>query len=104
MDWAELYRRLECDKNDATAWEALELRVRAWARPDLWPRGWHMVEDAVADTCSTVVLGLGKAYGAASFAGFVKGHYLNVRRRLLAVSVVTTVSIDGADALIPALD
>jgi RNA polymerase sigma factor (sigma-70 family) len=40
-------------------------------------------DDVVADTCSSVVLSIAKARGGQTFAGFVKGWYLNARRRAL---------------------
>jgi RNA polymerase sigma factor (sigma-70 family) len=83
MEWAEIYARLMRDREDVASWEAMEQRVRAWARPDLWTRGWHLVEDAVADTCASAVLALEGARGPETFAGYVRGHYLNIRRRLL---------------------
>ena len=83
MDWREIYRRLIRERDDPLAWAALEQGVRAWARPDLRTRGWHVVDDAVADTCAAVVLGLQGAYGEETFGGFVRGHYQNVRRRAL---------------------
>jgi RNA polymerase sigma factor (sigma-70 family) len=42
-----------------------------------------VVEDAVADTCSTVVVCFDAARAADTFSGFVYGHYMNVRRRLI---------------------
>src|ERR671922_1748050 len=86
VSWAELYERLLANRNDARAWSALEARVRWWVQRDAaLPRaGWHVAEDVVADTCAEVVVSLEKARGGATFAGFVYGHFLNARRRILA--------------------
>lgn len=81
--WADVYERLKLDRGDPKAWAVLENRVRAWAGPGLRQLGWHVVEDAVADSCSMVAVGFEKAHGPETFKGFVFGHYLNVRRRLL---------------------
>lgn len=83
MDWPEIYRRLRCDRNDPDAWEALEYRVRGWARGALWQRGWHVVEEAVVDTCAEVAVRCEKARGPDTFSGFAYGQFLNVRQRLL---------------------
>lgn len=83
MDWAEIYPRLHRDRDDAEAWTALEDRVRGLALRALRQRGRALVEDVVGDTCSTVVLGLDRARGAETFEGFVLGHLLNARRRVL---------------------
>jgi RNA polymerase sigma factor (sigma-70 family) len=84
MDWAEIYQRLRCDRDDVSAWSALEERVRALARKTLRQRGDALIEDVVADACATVVLGLDNARGPETFDGFVLGHLLNARRRVLA--------------------
>ena len=94
MDWAEIYTRLSADRNDPEAWADLESRVTPWARRSLWQRGWHVIEDAVADTCSTVVMSLDKARGAETFSGFVYGYFLNVRRRMLQEPIVQPVPDD----------
>ena len=83
MDWAEIYRRLHREPDDAEAWAALEDRVRGLALRALRQRGRALVEDVVGDTCSMVVLSLDKARGAETFEGFVLGHLLNARRRVL---------------------
>lgn len=83
MDWPEIYRRLMSDRNDFLAWEALEHRVRGWARGALWQRGWHIVEEAVADTCAEVAIRCENARGPDTFSGFAYGQFLNVRQRLL---------------------
>lgn len=84
MGWTEIYERLCGNCADPMAFSALEQRVRAGARRDLQAHGWHVAEDAIADTCAGVILSLPKARGAETFAGFVYGHYLNARRRVLA--------------------
>src|SRR5438552_3172111 len=97
MEWPEIYQRLQDDLNDPDPWTALESRVRPWARRALWERGWHAIEDAVADTCSTVALAFAKARGAETFSGFVYGHFLNVRRRMLQAPLTSPVLDDPAD-------
>lgn len=82
-DWAEIYARLERDRDDPLAWAALTGRVGAWAWRALGRRGRHVVEDVVADACADAVVGLDRAYGAETFCGFVYGHYLNARRRIV---------------------
>ena len=84
MDWPEIYSRLRADRNDAAAWGELEARVRRWARATLGEHGPDLVEDAVADTCTRVVLDLGDARGADTFAGFAKGKFLNARKAAVA--------------------
>jgi RNA polymerase sigma factor (sigma-70 family) len=73
------------DREDAAAWSTLEQRIRSWARAQLSTVGTDLVEDTVEDTCAAVSLSLERAYGAETFAGFVYGHYLNVRRRVLRI-------------------
>ncbi len=84
MDWPEIYSRLRADRNDAAAWGELEARVRRWARATLGEHGPDLVEDAVADTCTRVVLDLGAARGAETFGGFTKGKFLNARKAAIA--------------------
>jgi RNA polymerase sigma factor (sigma-70 family) len=81
--WRELHVCLRRDRNDPLAYNALARRIHPTAQRDLWPYGWHVIEDAVADTCTEVILSLERARGAETFAGFVYGHYLNVRRRII---------------------
>jgi RNA polymerase sigma factor (sigma-70 family) len=100
MDWEEIYARLVCDDEDATAHAALERRVRGWARRALRRRGWHAVEDAVADTCSSVAVSLRAARGAETFVGFVYGHFLNVRHRV-ARQYPPAETLDGVDVPAP---
>lgn len=84
MEWPEIYARLRADRNDASAWTELEARVRRWARSTLGSHGPDLVEDAVADTCSRVVLDLADARGAETFGGFAKGKFLNARKTAIA--------------------
>ncbi len=93
MDWPEIYREFEQDRNSVVAWEALQDRVRAWAQRDLWGRGAHVVEDAIANTCADVVIAFDKAHGAETFVGFALGHYRTVRRYLLEPPRIPTVRI-----------
>lgn len=104
MDWPEIYRRLQRDRNDPLAWDGLEQRVRPWARSALWSRGWHLVDDAVADTCSTVAVSLEKARGAETFAGFVLGHFFNVRNKILASPQSTDLGDDHDELPAPPID
>src|SRR5262245_39730652 len=97
MDWAEIYHRLKRNRNDRAAWDGLEAGIRAWARPDLWNRGWALVDDVVAETSAEALLALERARGAETFAGFVRGHYLNVRRRTLVVRQMAVTSLEGVD-------
>lgn len=75
----------------------LDAGVRAWARADLWNRGWTAVDDAVAESCADVVLAIEKARGAHTFAGFVRGVYLNVRRRAIAAARAPVTTLEGVD-------
>jgi DNA-directed RNA polymerase specialized sigma24 family protein len=99
MDWAELYRRFSHDRNDAAALEALERRVRPWARADLWQRGWHVVDDAVLNTCGNTVTRFAAARGPETFGGFVRNQYLAARKALLKVLLEPVVLL--GDALAP---
>jgi RNA polymerase sigma factor (sigma-70 family) len=85
MEWSEIYTRLNADREDGEAWEALARRVRAWAHAHLRGKAWHHLEDVVADTCSSVAVAFDRARGEATFAGFVYGCYLNERRRVLGL-------------------
>jgi RNA polymerase sigma factor (sigma-70 family) len=100
VNWPDIYARLKHDSEDARAWDALESNVRGWARPELWQHGWHVVDDVVADTCSTVVLSLGRARGGETFSKFAYGHFLNVRRRVLSARR-PQFSLDGVDPPAP---
>jgi len=83
MDWTDIYHRLKNDPNDRAAWSALEVSVRGWAHVALRQFGCATVEDAVADTCSTVVLNIDRARAATTFRGFALGIFLNIRRRAM---------------------
>lgn len=98
MEWAEIYGRLVRDRDDEKAWGSLRARVLPWARRALWERGWHVVDDAVEDTCSTAVICFQNARGPDTFAGFVYGHFLNIRRRALQEPCMAPVPEDLAAA------
>jgi RNA polymerase sigma factor (sigma-70 family) len=102
MRWAEIYERLAHDRDSQRAWEMLDAGIRVWARADLWQRGWTVVDDVVAETSTDVVLAIHKARTAETFAGFVRGHYLNVRRRAFAPAPMSTTSLQGIDPPAPA--
>jgi RNA polymerase sigma factor (sigma-70 family) len=99
--WSDIYWELRRDRNSRAAWDALEHRVRRWARRGLARRGQHVVEDAVADTCAEVVLSFARARGVDTFHGFVYGHYLNARRRALQELVGRDAPIEGIDLPAP---
>jgi RNA polymerase sigma factor (sigma-70 family) len=105
LDAREIYGRLERGRDDPLAWDALEALVRPWARAHLWGRGWHVVEEVVADTCESVVLDFDSARGAATFKGFVRAHYLSARRRALREQQRPEVSLaPDVDVPAPPLD
>jgi RNA polymerase sigma factor (sigma-70 family) len=83
MDWPDIYQRLRRDPEDAQAWYALEARVRAWAGAELSNRGSAVRDDVVAEACAAAVMSIDKARGSDTFGVFVKGQYLNARRRAL---------------------
>lgn len=95
MDWSEMHARLRHNEDDFDAWAALQRNVRLWARRDLWERGWDVIEDLVAEACASAVLAIDRARGAETFAGFVRGHYLNARRRALTPEPIPTVRIES---------
>lgn len=95
MEWAEIYQALARERGDPEAWEALVRHVQAWAQRSLGGRGQHVVDDTVADTCSRVVLDFERARGPETFAGFVYGHFMNVRTRALQGPVVFP--LEGVD-------
>ena len=101
MEWPEIYERLLVDRNDRQAWHGLERRVRRWARSVFGARGTHAVDDAVADTCAAAVLNLDGARGAETFAGFVYGHFLNVRRGVLKTNQPVVFALDEYDVAAP---
>ncbi|MCC6178058.1 MAG: sigma-70 family RNA polymerase sigma factor [Chloroflexi bacterium] len=78
MEWPDIYRRLHADPNDVAGWSALEARVRLMARDRLGNLGYDAVEDALADTCASVLLDLDAARGSDTFSGFVRGKLWNV--------------------------
>jgi DNA-directed RNA polymerase specialized sigma24 family protein len=99
MDWAELYRRFARDRNDAAALDALERRVRPWARADLWQRGWHLVEDAILNTCGNTLIRFATARGPETFGGFVRHQYLAARKAILKVLLEPVVLM--GDSVVP---
>jgi RNA polymerase sigma-70 factor (ECF subfamily) len=99
--WADVYRRLAYDREDAGAWRALEERVRVRAQAQLARRGWAVVEDVVSETCAAVAVSFGRARGPESFDGFVFGHYLNARRRALLHVLRPHQPLDGVDLPVP---
>jgi RNA polymerase sigma factor (sigma-70 family) len=101
MDWEQIYVRFTSDTNDAQAWEALERRVRVWARAVFWNDSPHAIDDVVADTCAAVALGIGRARGAETFAGFAYGHFLNARRRMLRSYLPGCVPLGTMDVAAP---
>jgi RNA polymerase sigma factor (sigma-70 family) len=101
MEWDCIYSRLVSDRDDASAWQALERRVAGWARAVFASRSHHLIGEAVVDTCTAIALGLESARGPETFAGFAYGHFLNARRRLLRGLTVVSVSIDGIDLAAP---
>ena len=94
-DWAGLYARLSSDPEDAAAYATLGATVAGWARTDFSRQ--VDLEDVVADTCSAVVVGIGKAHGPASFGGFVLGHYLNIRRQTRRRMLRSATRIDDVE-------
>jgi hypothetical protein len=72
---------MDADRHDRLAWAALQARVALWARKGLGDLGPEATEDAVAET----------------FQGFVYGHYLNARQRLLRRHREPLVHLDGFD-------
>jgi RNA polymerase sigma factor (sigma-70 family) len=102
VDWDQIYDRLTSDTNDAVAWRALEKRVAGWARAAFWTQARHLIDDAVVDSCAAIALNIESARGAATFAGFAYGHFLNARRRLLRVELQRAgVSLDDLDLPAP---
>jgi DNA-directed RNA polymerase specialized sigma24 family protein len=72
LDWSEIYERLarRPERPDPLAWEALEQRVRAWARDD----------EVAAVTCAEVWRTFNLARGGAAFEGFVQGRFVEAAR------------------------
>ena len=79
MTWTEIYTRLRHDRNDPESWAALDRIVHTWAQPALHQRGRESVEDAVAETCSTIAITFDRARGAETFHGFALGVFYNAR-------------------------
>ena len=96
MDWATICTRLRFDSNDQAAWAALEARVRAWAFERLRGLPGDVVEDAIADTCASVVMDLPAARGPDTFRGFVLGKCLNVAKGAFRLAELERVSLDRA--------
>jgi RNA polymerase sigma factor (sigma-70 family) len=101
-DWAQIYIRLKRDARDLDAIAALFDAVAMWARRDI--ANVSDREDAVAETCAAALLGLDKAYGAATFDGFVRGHYFNARRRVSQRAVWSAMPLDSIDLPAPQID
>jgi RNA polymerase sigma factor (sigma-70 family) len=99
VDWATICTRLRCDANDQHAWDALEARVRGWAFVRLRGLAAEIVEDAVADTCASVVMDLPAARNPDTFRGFVLGKYLNVAKGAFRLAELEHVAIDRAHDL-----
>jgi RNA polymerase sigma factor (sigma-70 family) len=101
MDWEQIYLRFASDTNDAQAWAALERRVRVWARAVFWQDSPNAIDDVVADTCAAVALGISRARGAETFAGFAYGHFLNARKRMLRSHPPGWVPLGAMDVAAP---
>src|SRR5262245_59828503 len=83
------------DREDCTAWTALERRVRVWLLADGFRT--HDLDDAVAEVLAAVVMTFDRARGAESFRGFVLGHRFNVRRRVRSVVRAPLVDLETVD-------
>src|SRR5688572_19153922 len=88
--------RLRLDANDQAAWDALDARVRSWATVRLRDLRPDLVEDAVADMCSSVVMDLPAARGPDTFKGFVLGKCLNVAKGAVRLADRERVPLDRA--------
>lgn len=97
LDWSEIYYRLADDPSDSLAWIGLSTWVSLWARKALGGWGAAAIEDAVADTCASIVHGFAKARGAETFSGFAYGQFLNVRQRLVRRRLVSVQPLDAID-------
>jgi RNA polymerase sigma factor (sigma-70 family) len=106
VDWATICTRLRFDPNDQTAWDALEARVRSWALGRLRDLGSEIVEDAIADMCTSVVMDLPAARGPDTFRGFVLGKCLNVAKGAVRLAELDRVALDRAIELaeVPSVD
>jgi RNA polymerase sigma factor (sigma-70 family) len=94
VDWATICMRLRLDANDRAAWEALDARVRSWAYERLRGLRPEILEDAVADMCSSVVMDLPAARGPDTFRGFVIGKCLNVAKGAVRLAERQRVPLD----------
>ena len=94
LGWEEIYDALCANADDAIAWHSLRWRVQGMATA-IRDLGWHVVEDVVEDTCSRVVLDISSAYGPATFAGFVFGHFRTAKRSALGAPVTVTLEDGG---------
>jgi RNA polymerase sigma factor (sigma-70 family) len=83
MGWGEIHARLTTNSADGEAGEALVQRVRQLVRAQFRQRDTDAQEDAIGETCTAVLGNLRRAYGPLTFAGFVYGEFLNVRRRMV---------------------
>jgi RNA polymerase sigma factor (sigma-70 family) len=101
MEWSEIHAHLTQDLNDAPAWNALNKRVRGWAARALRQLGPDIVDDVVADTCSTIAVNFGRARGAQTFRGFVLGTFWNERRRVLRQREPSITPLDGVEVAAP---
>ena len=100
MDWATICTRLRSDANDQGAWDALEARVRGLASARLRGLATELVEDAIADTCASVVMDLSSARSPETFKGFVLGKYLNAAKGAFRLVEIERVTIDRAYELV----
>ena len=95
MEWEQIYDCLVLDREDCTAWTALQRRVRIWLLADGFRA--HDLDDAVAEVVAAVVMTFDRARGAESFRGFVLGHRFNVRRRVRSLVRAPLVDLSTAD-------
>ncbi len=99
MDWATICTRLQRDANDQAAWDALVVRVRPLAQGKLRGRNPDLIEDAIADMCTSVVLDIDAARGPDTFRGFVLGKCLNVVKGAIRVASRERVPLDDLPEL-----
>lgn len=83
LGWPEIYARLSVDRVDPLALLALESYVATWLRFELRDFDPAQHEDAVGEVREWTLEHFEQAHGAATFGGFVYGHYRNVKRALL---------------------
>jgi RNA polymerase sigma factor (sigma-70 family) len=86
---------LQRDANDQAAWDALERLVRPWAYNRLRGRLPDLIEDAIADMCSSVVLDIQAARAPETFKGFVIGKCLNVVKGAVRTASRTSLPLDA---------